>query len=146
MFVSYSVFLFLYNMFSSARNVSFRNYFLRPIYFIDLNDETKLSFLFVNPSVLFDCLLSSQRHLFFLSVSASVRLFFCWSYSLTVLLSANFSFFSCLSFLICTVCLSVPSVCLLYRHPLRLKHKSLFVSGCKVPVPTNFSIERYLLV
>ena len=77
-------FLFLYNMFSSARNVSFRNYFLRPIYFIDLNDETKLSFLFVSPSVLFDCLLSSQRHLFFLSVAASVRLFFCWSCSLTV--------------------------------------------------------------
>lgn len=102
-------FLFLCNMFSSARNVSFRNYFLRPIYFINLNNETKLSCLFVSLSVLFDCLCSCLLRdiFFFLSVAVSVRPFF-----LLVLLSANFPFF-CLSvlnlycLLVCPLCLSL---------------------------------------
>ena len=102
-------FLFLCNMFSCARNVSFRNYFLRPIYFINLNNETKLSCLFVSLSVLFDCLCSCLLRdiFFFLSVAVSVRPFF-----LLVLLSANFPFF-CLSvlnlycLLVCPLCLSL---------------------------------------
>ena len=100
-------FLFLCNMSSSARNVSFRNYFLRPIYFINLNNETKLSCLFVSLSVLFDCLCSCLLRdiFFFLSVAVSVRPFF-----LLVLLSANFPFFlSVCPKLVLSACLSLVS-------------------------------------
>ena len=102
-------FLFLCNMFSSARNVSFRNYFLRPIYFINLNNETKLSCLFVSLSVLFDCLCSCLLRdiFFFLSGQCLSVPFFCWSYCLLIFLFFCLSVLNLYCLLVCPLCLSL---------------------------------------
>lgn len=102
-------FLFLCNMFSSARNVSFRNYFLRPIYFINLNNETKLSCLFVSLSVLFDCLCSCLlRDIFFFCLWQCLSVpFFCWSYCLLIFLFFCLSVLNLYCLLVCPLCLSL---------------------------------------
>ena len=102
-------FLFLCNMFSSARNVSFRNYFLRPIYFINLNNETKLSCLFVSLSVLFDCLCSCLlRDIFSFCLWQCLSVpFFCWSYCLLIFLFFCLSVLNLYCLLVCPLCLSL---------------------------------------
>ena len=102
-------FLFLCNMFSSARNVSFRNYFLRPIYFINLNNETNyLVYLWVCLSFLTVCALVYSETFFSFCLWQCLSVpFFCWSYCPLIFL------FFCLSVLnlyclhVCPLCLSL---------------------------------------
>lgn len=102
-------FLFLCNMFSSARNVSFRNYFLRPIYFINLNNETNyLVYLWVCLSFLTVCALVYSETFFSFCLWQCLSVpFFCWSYCLLIFLFFCLSVLNLYCLLVCPLCLSL---------------------------------------